>query len=258
MRATLTLLVVGAVMLMAAPARPQVVDGLELSFQDGRVTLVASDVPISDILDEWARVGGTRFVDADGLAAADPVTLQLVAVSEGDALRVLLRAAAGYLAAPRPASQLGASRFDRVLIMATSRGASGPRASVAPSLGSPPASPGTGQRTPSFSLLPGDTGGDRQQGDPMFGLSPDPSEQLQQLQELLQQPSFPGGAFGDPEFVPNPGLDTQPAPGLQTQPRPGMIVPQPQTPSGRQRPVQPPAGDPTAPQIVFPPPQQPE
>ena len=95
----------------------------------------------------------------------------------------------------------------------------------------------------------------------MLGVSPDPAGQLQQLQELLQQPSFPGGTFGDPEFVPNPGFEPQPAPGPQTQPRPGMIVPQPQTPSGGQRPrapVQPLAGDPTSPQIVFPPPQQPE
>jgi hypothetical protein len=184
------------------------------------VTLVATDVPIADILDEWARVGETQFVDADKLADGAPVTLQLVGVPEGEALRVLLRAAAGYLAAPRPASQLGASRFDRVLIMAIRRGAAAPRASVAPLFGSP----GSGQ-TSGLGLARGGPGGDRQPRDPGLTVTPDQSEQLQQLQELLQQPSFPGGAFGDPEFAPEPGFETQPAPGPQTQPRPGMIVP---------------------------------
>jgi hypothetical protein len=38
---------------------------LTLSIRDGRVTLVARDVPLRQILAEWARVGRTRIVNAD-------------------------------------------------------------------------------------------------------------------------------------------------------------------------------------------------
>ena len=117
-----------------AGATVDAADGLELSFDNGTVTLVASEVPVSDILSEWARIGSTRFVDAEDLADGSPLTLQLTDVPEAEALELLLRAAAGYLAAPRAVRVDGASRFDRVLIMATS---SGPP--MTPSFGGPTA-----------------------------------------------------------------------------------------------------------------------
>ena len=92
---------------------------MELSLDRGRVTLTATEVPLGEILAEWSRIGGTRFVDADQLTAP-PMTLQLVDVPEADALRILLRAASGYVAAPRATEGPGTSRFDRVVILVSS------------------------------------------------------------------------------------------------------------------------------------------
>ena len=233
-----------------AGATVDAADGLELSFDNGTVTLVASEVPVSDILSEWARIGSTRFVDAEDLADGSPLTLQLTDVPEAEALELLLRAAAGYLAAPRAVRVDGASRFDRVLIMATS---SGPQ----PTSGAPPMTPSFGgptagtpdfAPTPGFSFVPGGGGFDPGGQDPAFEAGQ--SEQLQQLQELLQQPAFPDGAFGEPQFAAPDVGGPQPGAEPQTSPRPGVIINAPeQTPNGRRSPmatvpVRPQTGDP--------------
>ena len=49
---------------------------LSLEFHDGRVRLTAENVPVSRILAEWTRVGGTRIVNGERVPGA-PVTLQL-------------------------------------------------------------------------------------------------------------------------------------------------------------------------------------
>ena len=49
------------------------------------------------------------------------MTLELVNVPERQALDTLLRSTAGYLAAPRPVGVLGASVYDRIMILPTSR-----------------------------------------------------------------------------------------------------------------------------------------
>ncbi|HZB25430.1 MAG TPA: hypothetical protein VE379_04830, partial [Vicinamibacterales bacterium] len=90
-----------AAVALVAGASPAVAQDLKLSMANGRVTLVAQDVPVRQILAEWARIGGTRIVNAEKLVGP-PVTLQLIDYPEGRALDVLLRDAAGYMAAPRP------------------------------------------------------------------------------------------------------------------------------------------------------------
>jgi hypothetical protein len=92
---------------------------LRLSISNGRVTIVAQDVTIRQILDEWGRVGQTRIVGAERLVGPT-VTLELTDVPEGRALESLLRTASGYIAKPR-AGTVGASTFDRILIMPASR-----------------------------------------------------------------------------------------------------------------------------------------
>src|SRR3982751_7144234 len=82
-------------------SRPVFAGELKLSMQDGRVTVIADDVPLRQILQEWARVGQTRIVNAEKLSGP-AVTLQLIDASEKDALDILLRSASGYIAAPRP------------------------------------------------------------------------------------------------------------------------------------------------------------
>jgi hypothetical protein len=115
-----------AALLTAASANAFAGD-LKLSIANGRVTIVAQDVTLRQILDEWGRVGQTVVVGADRLAGP-PVTLELRDVAEGRALETLLRSASGYIAKPRSGTA-GASAYDRILIMPASRA---PAASAVP------------------------------------------------------------------------------------------------------------------------------
>lgn len=101
---------------------------LVLSLKDGRVSLKATDVPLRQVLAEWARVGGTRMVGLERLSGG-LLSLQLTDVPEKQALEVLLRTVAGYVAAPRTmASTAGLSRFDRLVLLPTSHAAAAPMA----------------------------------------------------------------------------------------------------------------------------------
>lgn len=124
---------------LAVPGAAQ--EPLMLRIVDGQVTLRAANVPVSAILSEWARVGGTNVVGAERLPVA-PVTIELDDVSERQALDVLLRGASGYLLARRPAGTSGASFFNRILIMPAS---TAPRALPAPT---PTAAPRLPQPAP--------------------------------------------------------------------------------------------------------------
>lgn len=93
---------------------------LAMTIAEGRVTLTAAEVPLGDILAEWSRAGNTQFEGVGGLGSA-PVTLHLEGVPEREALRLLLRPAAGFLAAPRRSQGAGASIYDRVWIRADRR-----------------------------------------------------------------------------------------------------------------------------------------
>ena len=112
---TFSLIVVALLSAASARAQPQ----LTLTIQDGRVTLDARNVPVRQILAEWAKVGGVKVVNAEKVAGA-AVTLQLPDVPERQALDIVLRGVAGYLLASRAAGTQGASTFDRILILATS------------------------------------------------------------------------------------------------------------------------------------------
>jgi len=89
---------------------------LSLEFTSGRVRLVATNVPISRIVSEWARLGNTTILHGERVPGT-PVTLQLVDVYEQEALRVLLRSTGGYLVAAREEPLPGVSVFDRIMIL---------------------------------------------------------------------------------------------------------------------------------------------
>ena len=108
---------VALVLMSALPAQAQ---QLNLQINNGRVTLDAVNVPAQQILAEWARIGGTKVVGADKITGT-PLSLKFVDMPERQALDIILRNVAGFMAAPRQASALpGASAYDRILIMATS------------------------------------------------------------------------------------------------------------------------------------------
>ena len=121
----LTFFVGGAVLLTTATLPAQSDRKLELSFQDGTVTLIAANVTVREILNEWARKGGTRILNGERLQGG-PVTLQFDGMPERLVMDSLLRTAAGYVLGPRLASQAGASEFGIVSILPTTVSVAGP------------------------------------------------------------------------------------------------------------------------------------
>src|SRR5215510_13125025 len=115
-----SLLSLGFALMALAAATTAAAGELSVKIANGRATVIAKDVPVRQILAEWAKVGETKIVNGEKIPGG-PVTLELVDVPEKEALDVLLRTAAGYIAAPRPANLVGASQFDRVIVLASSR-----------------------------------------------------------------------------------------------------------------------------------------
>jgi hypothetical protein len=212
---------------------------LDLKIVDGRVTLKARDVTVTQILREWARVGSTKVVNLEKITS-DTVSLDLLDVPERQALDTLLRTTSGYVAATRATPLAGASQFDRILVMPPSV----PPAAAAVSF--TPATPGVGA-TPTQvfrPVFPPRRGRD--------GEEPDGSDDVVTgqaapagAQPAFGPPSFPPSAPqafpGAPVFQPapngapdpNPDTASMPASGLPpgTAATPGIII-QPPQPTG--------------------------
>lgn len=199
-----------------ALASPAQAGDLKLSMQNGRVTIIAHDVPLRQILQEWARVGNTQILNGDKVPGA-PLTLELVNVPEAQALDTLLRSAAGYMAAPRAVASTGTSVYDRIMILATSR----PPAATAvaapqPFMPRPQPQPVDDDDEPVNAPIampmpnPGQT--------PAFPAAQQPG---------MQQPVSPQPGVQQPVSQPQPGQ----APPPVTAPRPGAL-PVPQNPNG--------------------------
>src|SRR5262245_1436035 len=75
---------------------------VHVTMQNGRVSVVAKDATVRQILTEWARVGQTKIVNVERIPGG-PITLELTNVPEAQALEVLLRSLSGYITAPRAA-----------------------------------------------------------------------------------------------------------------------------------------------------------
>jgi hypothetical protein len=101
---------------------------VQLVLSGGRVSIVAKDATLRQILAEWARVGQTTVVNIERIPGG-PLTLELTDVSEGEALDVLLRSVSGYMAAPRETPVDDLSIFDRIFVMPVS---AAPRPAPAP------------------------------------------------------------------------------------------------------------------------------
>ena len=214
---------------------------LSVKIANGRATIIAKDVPVRQILAEWARVGDTRLVNAERVMGG-PVSLELVDVPEKEALDILLRTAAGYIAAPRPANLAGASQYDRVIILATSRAPAATASMPPPAFGRPAVQP-------IIQPPPDDDDGEPSDQGPMPPPVMGPNGPVQQ--------TFPGPTVGPngqvlgtnvpmnvpagatPNVTPNQVPTTAPRPGmLPQQPQPQQFPPNPYAPAGR--PGQPP------------------
>jgi hypothetical protein len=95
---------------------------LEVTFDtQGRVTIVAQQVTVSEILAEWGRKGGTKIQGAERLTGGVLVTPMLFDNRpELEVIEALTRQAAGVSIAPRRVGATGASRFESIYIVATS------------------------------------------------------------------------------------------------------------------------------------------
>ena len=234
-----------ALFVLAVSVSPSWGAGLRLSMRDGLVSLDAQDVTVRQILTEWARVGKTRVLNVERIAGG-PITLQFENVPEKQALDIILRTIPGYVAVPRATQVADASRYDSILIMATTT-------AVAPLR---PQQPGAG--FPSMpGGIPGLPGGNVTQLRPaplspgMLFEPPDPDDQMDDpaiaaaaAAGLLPVPAYNPGPSAPstsplmPPGGPNQNLQpAQPAPGAgaPTNPwnapvgaaRPGLAPPPP-------------------------------
>ena len=222
------LLVPALALLSAIPAAA---GQLKLTMNAGRVTLVADDVPLSQVLQEWSRIGQTRIVNGEKVVAP-PVTLQLVDVPEKEALDILLRSASGYITAPRPQLVANASVYDRIMIMPTSRA---PAALPVSATAAPPPF----QRPP----LPAPVDDDDEPVN--VNLPPQPGPQAAAPQSAPAFGAFPGAPTGT-----NSGA-AQPNPMLSA--TPGVVVGAPAGQAGQvAQPGQPGQPNPYQPSVVKP------
>jgi hypothetical protein len=208
---------------------PAFAGDLKLTMQNGRVTIIADNVPLRQILQEWARVGKTTIVNADKMNGP-AISIQLVDAPERDALDILLRSASGYIAAPRPVPVANAAFYDRVTIMATSRAPAATAGNMPPPTFQRPPTPNDDSDEPINVTMP--------QGFPGNGQYP---------MNGVNGPNGPNGQFpGMPpqNIMPNP-MQPGMQPPMQPQgpimsTKPGAVPqPQPQFPNGIQNPYQP-------------------
>src|SRR5262245_47303163 len=164
-------LAVFSLLAVATSARAEV----KLTIQDGRVSLAATNATVRQILEEWARVGQTRIINAERVTGA-PMTLQLDNMPEAEALAIVLRSVSGYLTAPRPTPLPQASYFDRILVMPTSvpRAASAPPQPAFPGAGANPMFPGAGPN-PAFPPPFSEPAADDREIDPVGAAIPNPN-----------------------------------------------------------------------------------
>jgi hypothetical protein len=113
---------------------------VSIQFQNGNVTLrTTARMPLRTVLQEWARVGRTKIVNAEGVTGQVD-QLELVNVPEQKALAVLLRDISGYAVGARADASSGGAQFDRIMLMPRSTSATvttGPRVASFPTATQP-------------------------------------------------------------------------------------------------------------------------
>jgi hypothetical protein len=214
---------------------------VHLTIQRGRVTLIARDATVRQILAEWERVGHTKVINADRVAGG-PLNLELTDVAEQKALDVLLRSVSGVVLAPRAGALDNLSTFERIIVMPPSvapQPLNNPTAAAGPATFQQQRLADDDQDGPTPGGVPQNRGG------PVF-VFPQPQNTNQQMPNPqmpnLPMPNAVPGAFGgqqpqpalvfpqpampgaQPPIMPNPGVPMGPAPGVSV---PGMVAPAP-------------------------------
>jgi hypothetical protein len=223
---TLATLVVMALAVPGAEARGDV----SMTLANGRVTLIARNATPRQILEEWARRGQIRIVNAERLAGG-PDTIVLTNEPESNALAIVLQSAAGYIAAPRRVPMANASMYDRILIMPSSVASPAPAYRAAAPQPMMPQEPTVFEVPPDPSALANDDGSGApapaagavfQQGDPngvQPGMAPPPTQNA--LTPYLPPPD-PNAEPAPPPTVPQPSQQTTTLPGVLPVPPPSQ------------------------------------
>lgn len=249
------LLVPAAALLIACALPAAAQQSVSIEFNNGQVNLRAQNAPVRAILAEWARRGGATVVNGDRVAGP-PVTLELAGVTERQALDIVLRNVAGYMLAPRRAGSVGASSFDRILILPTSTAPRTPPPSAPAAFGAPrplvPQPQIVRQPPPIAQPAPADdtpAGSDVEQ-DPADAA---PVGAPRPAPPRIVRPALPPQPLGPEPQIVTPDEDDQdapeaPGPGVAPTPanpfgvpfgssgRPGVVTPVPQQQQPPQRP----------------------
>ena len=203
-----------ALLTCLVPLRAQGVRKLDISFNAGRVTIVAENVTLAEIFREWSRKGGSTIINAEGLPGSPVMLTEFKDQPEADVIRTLLREAPGYGAAMRSATE-GASTVQTVWILARrTTTATTNTANTAPTTNqvqspSPVANPRLIQGSPDDEIPP------------VRPLTPEMNPGAPSTP--ANGPGSPAGAAGQPS---NPNLRVGPG-GVVTSTRPGEIIPAP-------------------------------
>ena len=216
-----------AAAVVAAFASPVAAGEVKVTLNQGLVTIIADEAPISRILAEWARLGQTKIVNGEKMMTV--VSLQLVDIPERQALDILLRSASGYMAAERQNPIAGASAFDRIMILPFSRP---PAAAALPASPSMPPAFNAGPRPMVPQPQPQDD-----DGQPVMPPGMNPQANVPMPQQTSPTPGMlsPRPDPNAPTGTNVPGQQTQP----QTLPRPGFL---PAPPGSPNQPTKPPGG----------------
>jgi len=214
--------------LLLCCAGPVSAQAVRLEFHDGKVNLTTQNASLRAILNEWARLGGTQVVNAERLTGA-PVSLQLTDVPETQALDIILRGAAGYIAGLRAGTAPAGTRslLDRIMVVPTA-GTATVAAARPVGVGQPPFVP---QRPQPFVQPDPDD-------DPISDVPPDDERPVRNVRptpppvirigpngQLVAQPNV-----SPDDDAPQPATPQTPANpfGIQTgSARPGVITPAP-------------------------------
>ena len=230
---------------------------VQVTMQNGRVSVLAKDATLRQILTEWARVGQTKVVNVERVPGP-PMTIELRDIPEAQALEILLRSLSGYMAAPRPSQAPNLSRFDRIVVMPTMAAArqpattaaapppvfQQPQAMMAPQMAQP-ADPNEDDER----QVPGAPLQNPGPPRPVFSAFPQPQIVSPNGAPVnMQQPGYtppPGMQLpADAQKPPAPSAFPTAAPGVAI---PGMVVPAPPQPGVNPNQPQPPVRRPGGP-----------
>ena len=221
--------VAALVALLFGSAGPAAAQAIKLEFHDGRVNLSTQNASLRAILAEWARLGGTQVVNADRLVGA-PVTLQLTDIPETQALDIILRGSAGYIAGQRSEAEAIGTRssLDRIMVVPTAGTAN--TVSARPAAITPPFF----QRPPEPLIQPDPD------DDPVSDVPPDDERPNRRVPPQLRLVA-PNGQVVSQPYVEEDPSPQPPSPQVPPNPfgvqsgssRPGVITPVPPQPQQR-------------------------